>query len=208
MTLPLENVERRKKRDPEIVVWDIGIRCGHWLLALSFAALYLEYRKFPLHAYAGCLVFLILAWRIAQGFFGRGAARFSTFWFTPAEMFEYFRQALRGRASYHFSHNPMGAAMVYALLALLLADTVTGLLLYSAGQELGPFQSLVPEAREDPLIWIHNCLGHLTAILVGLHILGVVWATRLHRENYVMAMLTGIRRIPRAVPIPAGALVV
>lgn len=208
MQLPLENVERRKKRDPEIYVWAASVRCAHWLLAFSFAALYLEYRKFPLHPYAGYLILLIVLWRIAKGFLGSGAARFSTFWFSPAEMLAYFRQALRGRATYHFSHNPMGAAMVYTLLVLLLADTVSGLLLYSAGQQLGPFQALIPVGWEDGLIWAHHRLGHLTAILVCIHIAGVVWATWLHRENYVMSMLTGIRRIPRAVPIPPGTLVV
>lgn len=208
MKLPLENVERRQKRDPEIRVWDRWIRCGHWLLAFAFAALYLEYRKFPLHPYAGYLIVLIVLLRIAKGFFGTGAARFSAFWYSPREMFEYFRLSLRGEAGYHFSHNPMGAAMVYALLGLLLTETLTGLLLYSAGQQLGPFGALVPEDWEDTLILLHHRLGHLTAILVCLHMSGVVWAAWLHRENYVISMLTGIRRIPRFEPLPPGTPVI
>lgn len=208
MTSTLENTERRKKRDPEIRVWSRGIRLGHWLQAFAFAALYLEYRKFPLHPYAGYLIFAVVLLRLAQGFFGRGAARFSSFRYGPRAMFAYFRQALRGHAGYHFSHNPMGAAMVYALLSLLLAETLTGLLLYSSGQQLGPFGALVPNAWEDGLILLHHRLGHLTAILVCLHITGVLWATWLHRENYVMAMLTGVRRIPRAEAIPEGVEVV
>lgn len=202
----LENEERRKRRDPEIIVWDRVVRTGHWLLALAFAALYLEYRKFPLHPYAGYLVLIVLLGRIIWGFVGRGAARFSAFRFSPREMLRYVKSALGGHAEYHFSHNPMGAAMVYALLGSMLANCLLGLLAYSAGQQLGPFGALVPDAWEDRLIAAHSTLGHITAVLVLGHLTGVAWAARLHRENYALSMLNGIRRIPRAVPIPEGAL--
>jgi cytochrome b len=206
MNHPLENEERRKRREPEMYVWDRVIRSGHWLLAISFAALYLEYKKFPLHPYAGYLVCILLIVRIFWGFAGPGAARFSTFSFSPREMLRYMQSALHGHAEYHFSHNPMGAAMVYALLSILLANSFLGLMAYSASQQLGPFQALIPNDWEDILIEVHSLLGHLSAVLVIGHLLGVIWAARLHRENYALAMLTGIRRTPRAVTIPDGAL--
>jgi cytochrome b len=202
----LENEERRKHRDPEMLVWDRVVRIGHWLLALAFATLYLEYRKFPLHPYAGYLVLIVVLVRIGWGFVGTGAARFSSFRFSPRQMWRYLRSAMSGHAEYHFSHNPMGAAMVYALLGMLLLDSVLGLLTYSANQQLGPFGALVPDAWEDRLIAVHSLLGHITAGLVVCHLAGVVWAARLHRENYALAMLNGIRRIPRAVQIPEGML--
>lgn len=206
MRIPLENTERRKRRDPEIKVWDRVVRISHWLLAFAFATLYLEYRKFPLHPYAGYLVLIVVLARIVWGFVGPGAARFSSFWFGPRQMFSYFRSAIKGHAEYHFSHNPLGAAMVYALLAMIIADTLLGLLAYSASQQLGPFGALVPDAWEENLIIVHSWMGHLTALLVVGHLLGVIWAARLHRENYALSMLTGIRRIPRTVAIPDGAM--
>lgn len=202
----LENEERRKRRDPEIMVWDFVVRSAHWLLALTFATLYLEYKKFPLHPYAGYLLLGIVVFRIIWGFIGAGAARFSSFRFSPKQMLRYLKSALQGHAEYHFSHNPMGAAMVYALLGGLLANSILGLLTYSATQQLGPFGNMVPEEWEDYLVATHTILGHLTAVLVILHLAGVLWASRLHRENYALSMLTGIRRIPRAVTIPDGAL--
>lgn len=202
----LENEERRKRRDPEIIVWDRVVRMGHWLLALAFAALYLEYKKFPLHPYAGYLVLIVVAGRIAWGFVGDGAARFSAFRFSPREMLRYLKNAFGGHAEYHFSHNPMGAAMVYALLGCMLANGLLGLLAYSAGQQLGPLGKLVPDAWEERLVAVHSALGHLTAALVVGHLFGVAWAARLHRENYALSMLNGIRRIPRAVTVPEGAL--
>ncbi len=202
----LENEERRKRRDPEMLVWDRVVRIGHWLLAFAFATLYLEYKKFPLHTYAGYLVFLVLVFRVLWGFIGSKAARFSSFSFSPREMIRYMKSAFKGHAEYHFSHNPMGAAMVYALISLMLFNCCLGMLTYSASQQLGPFGALVPDSWEDNLTAVHRLIGHLSAILVAAHLAGVVWAARLHRENYVLAMLNGIRRIPRAVPIPDGAL--
>jgi cytochrome b len=204
--LPLENNERRKSRDPEILVWSGLIRIGHWLLAFAFATLYLEYKKFPLHPYAGYVVLIIVVLRIVWGFIGPGAANFSTFFFTPKQVFEYLKNSLRGHAAYYFSHNPMGAAMVYALLTLLLTTSTLGLLSYSASQQLGPFGKLIPGDWEDILIISHTWLGHLTAALVIGHLFGVLWASRLHRENYVLAMLRGIRRIPRSISVPQSIL--
>ena len=202
----LEPNERRKRRDPEICVWDRFVRAHHWLLALSFATLYLEYKKFPLHPYAGYLVLILITLRTLWGFTGKGAARFSSFSYSLKEILTYCRNALAGKASYHFSHNPMGAAMVYALLATLFANCLLGLLAYSASQQLGPFGKLIPSTWEDDLIKVHAVLGHFVGVLVVGHLAGVIWAARLHRENYVLAMLTGLRRIPRAVPLPPDAV--
>ncbi len=198
MNSQLENLERRKAREPEIKVWDLVVRLGHWILVLAFGALYLRYRKFPLHAYAGYIVLAIVSFRILWGFIGSKAARFRNFWYRPHEVLSYGMQALRGHAPYYYSHNPMGAAMVYALLSLLLLNCIIGLLLYSSGQQLGPFGALVPDTWEDILTFLHKPLGHVTAALVCMHMAGVVWAVWLHRENYVLAMLTGYRRIPRS----------
>jgi cytochrome b len=205
LTEPLEATERRKRRDPEIRVWDRLVRIHHWLLVIAFATLYVEYKKFPLHPYAGYLICLILPIRIFWGFKGRGAAKFSSFWYSPRETFAYFRAALAGKASYYFSHNPLGAAMVYALLTCLSVNCLLGLLAYSASQQLGPFQARIPDEWEETLIYWHIRLGHATALLVLGHLTGVLWAARLHRENYALGMLTGLRRIPRAMPVPEGA---
>ena len=189
--------EHRKTPEPIIRVWDILVRLNHWVLVLSFAIIYIFYRKFPTHAYAGYLVILLVLWRFVWGFVGSRAARFSSFLFGPRALLEYAKNALQGHASYHVSHNPMGAWMVFTLLGLMLLNGVIGLLLYSAGQQLGPFGASVPNDWEGVLIPTHQILGHITAACVAGHIVGVLWAARLHRENYVVAMVTGYKRVSR-----------
>lgn len=211
MKIPLEKEERRQQREPVARVWDRVVRAGHWLLVLAFAVVYLRYRKFPLHTYAGYLILLILAVRIVWGFVGSAPARFSAFLYGPRTILEYARQAVAGHAPYYASHNPMGAAMVFTLLTLLAVCGVLGLMLYSAGQQLGPFGRLVPPAWEDSLIAVHVVLGHAAAGAVAIHIAGTMWAAWLHRENYVLAMFSGRKRVPRhagaGTPLPAAAAV-
>lgn len=191
------HAERRHGRESVVKVWDALVRVGHWLMVIFFAIIYLRYRKFPIHAYAGYLMLLIVFIRISWGIAGTACARFRAFWFSPREILNYAKDALNGHAGYYVSHNPLGAMMVYALLTMMLANGTLGLMLYSSGQELGPLGNLVPADWEDPLKYAHKILGHLTAAMVALHIFGVLWAARQHRENYVLAMLTGLKRVPR-----------
>lgn len=189
--------EKRQIREPIVKVWDLLVRIGHWLMVIFFSIIYLRYRKFPIHAYAGYLMLTIVVVRIGWGIAGTASARFRAFWFSPREVLGYAKDAVRGHPGYYLSHNPLGAMMVYFLLTMMLFNGTLGLLLYSASQQLGPFGAMIPEDWEDPLKYAHKTLGHLTAAFVAVHIFGVLWAARQHRENYVLAMLTGFKRIPR-----------
>lgn len=195
----IEIEERRTKPEPIIRVWDVFVRTSHWLLVLFFAIIYLRYRKFPIHAYAGQAVMLLVTVRLIWGFVGPRAARFKTFLFSPAQVFHYALDSLRGHAAYFSSHNPLGAWMVFILLLMMFINGLLGLMLYSSGQQLGPLYDLVPADWEDYLILSHKVLGHLTAALVAIHIGGVIWAARVHHFNFVTAMITGYKRVPRKV---------
>ena len=193
----MELPERRARPEAIIRVWDRLVRLNHWILVLSFAIIYIYYRKFPTHAYAGYLVIVLVIWRFVWGFVGSKAARFSSFAFGPKAVLAYARDAMKGHASYYVSHNPMGSLMVYILLGMMLLNGIVGVMLYSSGQQLGPLGASVPYAWEDCLIETHKILGHITAACVAGHLLGVLWAARLHRENYVVAMITGHKRVSR-----------
>lgn len=189
--------EKRRVREPIVKVWDVLVRVGHWLMVIFFSIIYLRYRKFPIHAYAGYLMLFIVVVRIGWGVAGTASARFRAFWFSPREVLGYARDAVRGHPGYYISHNPLGALMVYFLLTMMLVNGSLGVMLYSSGQELGPLGAMVSADWEDPLKYAHKTLGHLTAAFVAVHIFGVLWAARQHRENYVLAMITGLKRVPR-----------
>lgn len=189
--------ERRQIREPVVKVWDVLVRIGHWLMVIFFSIIYLRYRKFPIHAYAGYLMLVMVIVRIGWGLAGSACARFRAFWFSPKEVLGYAKDAVRGHPAYYVSHNPLGAVMVYVLLSMMLVNGILGIMLYSSGQELGILGDMVSPDWEDPLKLFHKTLGHITAAFVATHIFGVLWAARQHRENYVLAMITGLKRVPR-----------
>lgn len=177
-----------------IRVWDLGVRVGHWSLAVAFAIAFLEYRTFPLHAYVGYAILAIVVWRIVWGFIGPEHARFRAFLYSPRDTLRYTLSALRlGPAAEYLSHNPMGALMVFALLAGLLAECVLGMMFYSANALSGPLGELVPTPWEDWLESAHSLLGNVLAWMIAGHLIGIAWATWWHRENYVLPMITGFK---------------
>jgi cytochrome b len=190
-----------------IKVWDPIVRIGHWLMVLAFFSLYFRSSKFPLHVYAAYTIMAIMSFRIIWGFVGPRAARFWTFIYSPKTMIKYGIDSVVGEPMHTISHNPLGGAMVFALIFGMLGTGVLGLMLYSAGQELGPLGSMVPSEWEDELTTVtlfgntfpiglkdlHIWAGNIAASLVTCHLLGNFWATACHKSNHVIGMITGVK---------------
>lgn len=182
----------------EVKVWDPLIRLFHWVLVVSFLVAYVTEDDFlTLHAWAGYLVLALVLWRILWGFIGRRYARFSSFVFPPRVVVRYLKDTLTLRAERHLGHNPAGGAMIIFLLISLLLTTITGLAVYGAGEQAGPLASslgdaneLIAEASEEA----HEFFANLTLALASVHVIGVVVASLIHRENLVHAMFTGYKR--------------
>lgn len=180
----------------QVKVWDALVRVFHWTLVISFTTGYLITKKFPLHAYAGYLIFALIVLRVVWGFVGTPYARFSAFTYSPRETWQYIVSALRrGQAREYLSHNPMGALMVYVLLTLLLANACIGTMLYAAQQLEGPLEGIIPVEWDEDLFTVHAIMAKSLLTLASFHVLGVFWATWWHRQNYVMAMLTGYKSV-------------
>lgn len=66
--------------------------------------------------------------------------------------------------------------MVVALIVSLFACAISGILVVDSS-----------EVWED----VHEAMANLTLLLVGLHVIGVIVSSRLHKENLPKAMITG-----------------
>jgi len=183
-----------------VVVWDPLLRVFHWSLVASFTVAYLsgEDECLDLHARAGYGVGGLILFRLLWGFVGPRHARFADFVFPPAAVLAYGRDLLRGQAQRTLGHNPLGGAMVIALLVMLTLTTLTGLVLYgameAAGPLAGPLRGTSREANEV-LEEVHEFFSNLSVLLIALHIGGVLIGSLLHRENLVRAMVTGRKRV-------------
>ncbi len=203
--------------DP-IKVWDLAVRVFHWSLVVSFVLAYITGEENEaLHVYLGYVIAGLIVFRFFWGFVGSRYARFSAFLYSPQETLAYVRDSRRGRPPHYLSHNPLGALMVFALLFSLSGTVITGLALNgdlpgmaSRGEPTATVSAEFHEEQEaddeheeyearsdgensSHELWEewHEGFVNFTLLLIALHIVGVVMASRQHKENLVRAMVTG-----------------
>lgn len=168
----------------EVAVWDIFVRMFHWSLVVGFAIAWITADEWDnLHQWAGYAASALIAMRIVWGFVGSKHARFSDFVRSPAEVFSYLADILRGGERRYLGHNPAGGAMVVALLLGICGLGLSGWLMTTDAM-WG-----VKWIKE-----VHEIIANIVLGLVALHIAGVVFASFSHRENLVRAMITGRKR--------------
>ena len=169
---------------PTVAVWDPFVRIFHWCLVGLFALAFATGDEIEwLHLVAGCSIAALVALRVIWGFVGPRHARFADFVRPPREVLAYLRDAARLRAPRHLGHNPAGGAMVVALLAMLAGIAATGFMMTTDA-----FWGA--QWVED----LHEGLVNATLVLIGLHVAGVLFASLVHGENLVRAMITGRKR--------------
>lgn len=180
----------------EVAVWDRLVRVGHWALVAGFTIAYLSEDLTTVHEWAGYLVGVILVVRVIWGFVGTRHARFKDFAYGLGAGLAYLKDMLKMRAKRYIGHSPAGAVMVFALLVLLAATTVSGMALLAVEDNAGPLAGWLGGGgqRGEVLEELHEVLANLTVVLVFGHIAGVVVASLAHRENLVRAMVTGRKR--------------
>ena len=170
----------------KILVWDVPVRVFHWLMVLSFAGAYItaESERWRLvHVTLGYTMGGLVAFRMVWGLVGTRYARFASFVRGPAAVLRYVRSLTGTQPEHHIGHNPAGALAIVLMLASSLAIVATGWAIYNdvGGEWLGE---------------VHEGAANFMLFVVGVHVAGVVVASRLHRENLVRSMVVGTKEGP------------
>lgn len=173
-----------------ILVWDAPIRLFHWsvvaLVALSWVSADQGYMT--VHLVSGLTLLALLLFRLGWGFFGSTTARFASFLHAPPRVLQY----LRGKGQrLHAGHNPAGGLMVLALIAVLLAQAVTGLFATDSLHFTGPLALLVSEDQSLRLTSLHGAIFNLILVLVWLHVVAVGFYLLVKGDNLIRPMITG-----------------
>lgn len=180
---------------PQLYVWDPFVRAFHWLLVTGFAVAYLtEDDLLTVHVWAGYAVGILIVARILWGFLGSAHARFTDFVYDPATTLAYVRQLVRMRGRRYLGHSPGGGYMVIALLVFVAATVVSGLIVYGGDQGAGPLAGIVSKDTGEALEEVHELLANIALALIFIHVSAVIFASFVHRENLVRAMITGYKR--------------
>ena len=140
MTFGTEKFASSQSDSPlQVVVWDLLVRIGHWLLVVLFFVAYLtEDDLLTIHSWAGYGVGLYIVVRVIWGFVGPKHARFADFAYGPVKAVRYLKDLILFKSKRYIGHSPAGGLMVYALLISLAATAVTGTALLAVEENAGP----------------------------------------------------------------------
>lgn len=164
-------------------VWDPLVRVFHWsLVACVLLNLFVVEAGEDLHQWLGYAAAALVAVRVVWGFIGPRHARFADFFPTPRRVENHVRALLGGSSEHHWGHNPLGALMVFALLAMVLSLGLTGWM-----QTLDAFWGV------EWLMDLHEGLGEWLLPMVGLHAVATIVMGRIERTRLVKAMVTGVK---------------
>jgi cytochrome b len=94
----------------------------------------------------------------------------------------HLRTLQAGRLEHHTGHNPLGALMMLALIALVLSLGLTGWL-----QTTDAFWG------EEWLQDLHEAVGDGLLIAAGLHAAAALVMGRIERTRLIKAMVTGVK---------------
>jgi Ni/Fe-hydrogenase 1 B-type cytochrome subunit len=228
-------------------VWDGPTRWFHWinfvcivaLAAIGTAILFdkelgvTDSGKILLkttHVLVGYVFAINLGWRIVWAFLGNRHASWSAM--LPfgkgygAELRRYLREFIRGDASVYLGHNPVARLMISVLLALLVVQAATGLVLAGTDIYYPPFghwiagwiaapgvdpSTIAPYSKTgvDPTAWeamrsfrspfvaVHYWTFYALLLMIAVHIVGAIVTELREGGGIISAMFTGRKILSR-----------
>lgn len=187
-----------------VLVWDAPIRLFHWLVAALVAAAYGTWRLnwMNWHGWIGEALLALLLFRFLWGFFGGETARFSRFLASPRTVGQYLSRWLRPGPDRQIGHNPAGGWVVALLLALLVAETLTGLYVANDIADEGPLTEIISARVANAISAAHAILWDILLVLIVIYVLAIVAYAVAKGQNLLIPMITGTKVLPTSVPAP------
>jgi len=191
---------------PRIRVWDLPVRLFHWTLVLLIVVSYLTGRAggdwMTLHFWSGYGILTLILFRIVWGFVGSTTARFSDFVKGPMAAIGHLRELLGKSGPHDAGHNPVGGAMVVALLFAVLVQAAAGLFAADTdtGMVNGPLSRLVSDGWVDRITALHKGWINLILLMVAAHVLAALVYLVWKKQNLIAAMITGTKPASDVVP--------
>ncbi|MCB1624103.1 MAG: cytochrome b/b6 domain-containing protein [Pseudomonadales bacterium] len=187
-----------QRRAESRLVWDLPVRIMHWTLALavlgSWLTQELDSASFEWHVRCGYVVLVTAVVRVLWGFIGTRHARFRNFVRGPAAIWRYARAwivATPESATRYVGHNPLGVLAILAMLAMLIAQAVTGLFANDQIFSAGPLFGYVSPGLSNDLTGFHKKLFYWLLAVIALHVTAAFVYLFWKRENLILPMLTG-----------------
>lgn len=170
---------------PTEKLWDPLIRIFHWSIAAIFVANYfINEAGDDWHQWLGYGAVTWLSVRFVWGFFGKGAARWSDFFPTPARLTAHVSALIKGAPYHRLGHSPLGALVMILMMLCILSLGISGFMM----EEIDYFWGV------DWVENLHGWIADALMALVLLHIFAALFESYRLKENLPLSMITGKRR--------------
>ena len=195
-----------------ITIWDLPIRIFHWTLLILVSAAIISAliggNAMQWHGRFGAGVLGLVAFRLTWGIIGSSYARFTNFVRGPRAIAAYLRGQWQG-----IGHNPLGALSVLGMLAVLLAQGVTGLFADDDIAFRGPYAILVSSDMSAWITGLHKNNVWILGFMIAAHLVALAYYAGIKKDKLVKSMLLGYKDVPPELAKPAtgggfGALLI
>lgn len=188
-----------REKHMDVYIWDPLVRLFHWslviLVAFSWYSAETGGNWMQYHMWSGYAILTLVLVRVAWGFVGTSYARFGSLLHRPRAVFEDLRSLPLRDARRHAGHTPLGGINIALLLICLLIQAGTGLFANDDIFTEGPLYRLVGKDTSDWLTAVHHYNFNALLLLVGLHIAAVFYHLIRRRENLIVPMVTGRKKM-------------
>jgi cytochrome b len=193
--------------DRLIRVWDLPTRVFHWLVVTLVVVAYVTAKLnwMDWHTRAGYTLLTLVLFRILWGFFGSDTAQFARFLASPRAATQHLKHLFVREPDRQVGHNAAGGLMVMVLLALLLAETLTGVYVFNDVADEGPLTELTPAPIANAITALHSFFWDALLAAAVLHVLAIIVYAIAKGHNLLRPMITGYKRLPAGVAIPHTA---
>jgi cytochrome b len=177
-----------------IRVWDMPTRVFHWSLLVcvigAVASARLGGNWMEWHVHLGAATVGLLVFRIVWGLVGPRYARFRSFLYAPGVVLAHLKKMhIAGRP--HAGHSPSGSLSVIALLGVLGAQAISGLVSSDSITTDGPLVRFAGESTVSLATSIHVTLQWAIYGFVALHVAAVVAYLVVKKEDLIGPMFHG-----------------
>lgn len=190
-----------QKSVASVPAWDLPTRMFHWTLLVLVLSAWVSYEfaerigdeSLIWHRANGLAILILVVWRLLWGLVGSSTARFANFVRAPGAAVRYAKGLLTGGGPAYLGHNPLGALMVLALLAVLAFMGGLGLFATDDNDLVGgPLYRLVSEAGNLRATRLHSFIFNVVLLpLLAFHIAAALLYTLGKKEPLIQAMVSG-----------------
>jgi cytochrome b len=182
--------------------WDWPTRAFHWTLVFCVASAWASFRfadrigdpTLVWHRWNGYALLILIVFRLIWGFVGSSTSRFSAFVTWPWNAARYGLDMLRGQKRAFLGHNPLGAWMILALLAVVGLQGILGLFSLEHNELVaGPLKRLIAHETSEKVTKWHVWFFNVILMLAAVHITANALYGLVKKDPLIRAMVTGVK---------------